>query len=150
MSTRKKATTFLPLVAVVVTLMFSVGLAACESVDDEVKQGVEKVEQQIVTEAKKLAWNAVNDELNTLKESLLNDEDKGVDWARDEVAEVRDGLKKALDAAESGGARGLDWIDEELQKLEEKLAGYENADQVIEAIDEFIKDLKTRLEIPGD
>jgi cell division protein FtsL len=135
------------LAALVVALVLSVGLTSCETVEDEVKQGVEKVEEQVVTEAKKLAWSQVSDGLNGLKETLQNDQEKGVDWARSEVAKVRDRLQSVLGTTDDGSVRGLGWVDEELQKLEEKLAEYENSDQVIDAIDEFIRDLEAKLEL---
>ncbi len=151
---------FLFLVALAVALVVGAGLTACEKVEDEVRQGVEhveqqvedelkngveQVEQQVVTELKKLAWRHVSDGLEKLKDTIKSDEKKGVDWARSEVAKVRDGLQTILSKAEGGGLTGLEWLDEELQKLDEKLAEQKNADQVVTAIDEFMENLETKL-----
>jgi uncharacterized phage infection (PIP) family protein YhgE len=147
LSVQHKNPVFLPLVALVVALTLSVSLTSCQNVQDQVQQGVDQVEQQVVTEAKKMVWSYVSDGLNQLKDTIRSNQGKGVDWAQSQVANVREGLKPVLDQAADRGLTGLGWIDEELQKLEQKLAGYENPDQVIQAIDEFIADLKAKLEL---
>jgi archaellum component FlaC len=142
---RHERSSIITLIALVALLLLSAMLTACESVEDEVRQGVDQVEQQVVTETRKLAWSQVSNGLNGLKETLSNDKDKGVDWARSEVDRIREGLRVIVGEGADGSLENLDWIDEELQKLDDKLAQYENSDQVVEAIDEFMQELEDRL-----
>ena len=45
------------------------------------------------------------------------------------------------------GFTGLEWVDDELSKLEKKLADPENADAINSTIDEFIENLEARLDL---
>jgi hypothetical protein len=130
-----------------VVLILSAGLVACQVVEDKVQEGAEKVEEQVVTEAKRLALSQVREGLNKLKDTIQSDEGKGADWASSEIAKIRENLKPILEKVQQSGFSGLDWVDEELSKLEQKLADPQNVDVLSTAIDEFIRDLETRLDL---
>jgi hypothetical protein len=134
-------------VLLVVVVILSLSLGACQVVEEKVEEGVEKVEEQVVTEAKKLALNQVRDGLSKLKETIQSDEGKGADWASAEVAKLRENLKPILQRVQDSGFTGLDWVDDELAKLEEKLSDPENTDALSATIDDFIKDLESRLDL---
>jgi uncharacterized phage infection (PIP) family protein YhgE len=158
LAVKQKQTAFLALGALVVALILSISLTACqtveekveegvEKVEEKVEEGIEKVEEKVVTEAKKLVWNQVSDGLDKLKDGIRNDEGKRAEWAASEVAKLREGLKTALDSVAGESFHGLDWVDEGLQKLEDKLADQQNPDALVEAIDEFKQELRTRLDV---
>jgi hypothetical protein len=135
------------LAVLLTALILSLGLASCQVVEDKVQEGAEKVEEQVVTEAKKLALSQVSEGLNKLKETIQSDQGKGADWASSEIAKIRENLKPILEKVQQRGFSGLDWVDEELSKLEQKLADPENVDALSTTIDEFIRDLETRLDL---
>ena len=143
-TTRKNAT-FWASCMLLIVLFLSAGLVSCQAVEEKVEEGAEQVEGKVVTEAKKLALSQVSDGLDKLKEKMQNDEGKDADWARSEVAKIRENLKPVLDKVQQSGFTGLDWVEDELLKLEEKLSDPERVDAVATTIDEFIKDLETRL-----
>jgi hypothetical protein len=126
-------------------LILSVGLVSCQVVEEKVEKGVDKVEEQVVTEAKKLALSQISEGLDKLKDTIQSDEGKGADWASSEIAKIRETLNPVLEKVQQGGFSGLDWVDEELSKLEQKLADPENVDALSTTIDEFIRDLENRL-----
>jgi hypothetical protein len=144
---RRRKAAFPVQIVLLVLFALSIGLVACDVVEDKVEEGVDKVEEQVVTEAKKLALNQVREGLNKLKDTIQNDEGKGADWASSEVAKIREGLKPVLEKVQESGFAGLDWVDDELLKLEQKLADPENADALNSTIDEFIKNLEARLDL---
>lgn len=130
-----------------VVLILSLGLVSCQAVEDKVQEGVDKVEEQVVTETKKLVLSQVREGLNNLKDRIQSDEGKGADWASSEIANIRENLKPILEKVQQRGFNGLDWVDEELSKLEQKLADPENVDALSTTIDEFMRDLENRLGI---
>ena len=121
LSSQNKPTRWLQGVLLLI-LALSVGLVSCQAVEEKVEEGVKKVEDQVVTEAKKLALSQVSDGLNKLKETIQNDEGKGAEWASSEVAKIRENIKPILERVQQSGFTGLDWIEEELHELEQKLA----------------------------
>lgn len=145
-SARRKEPILLTQGVLLVVLILSLGLVSCQVVEEKVQEGAEKVEEQVVTEAKKLALSQVSDGLNKLKDTIQSDEGKGADWASSEIAKIRENLKPILEKVQQSGFSGLDWVDEELSKLEQKLADPENVDALSTTIDEFIRDLETRLD----